>query len=207
MKHQSGYTLIELLVVTSIISLLAAVAIPQFYPFKTRAYDTDAKSNLRNVFQSCKGYWVFNSSFSPCLLSTVSNNEYGFVQSPTVEITIESNANNTESDFAASASHIWSSNVFMIDNRGLITSTSGGGGEGNNVNDGVSGESGKEAEKEKKKKEKEAEKEKKKKEKEAEKRRRKRKRGREEKKKKEKEAEKEKKKKEKEAEKEKKGKK
>ena len=157
MKHQNGYTLIEVLIVTAIISVLAATALPQFYPFKTRAYDTDAKSNLHNVFQSCKGYWVLNNSINPCVLSTVSNNEYGFVQSSVVEVTIESNSNNTESDFVASASHIWSSNIFMIDYRGVITSasTSGGGSgggqnAGNNANDGIGDE------KEKKKKEKEA---------------------------------------------------
>jgi type IV pilus assembly protein PilA len=126
MRFQDGYTLIELLVVTAIISVLAATALPQFYPFKTRAYDTDAKANLRNVFQSCKGYWALVNSLNPCVLSTVSNNEYGFVQSSTVEITIASNSNNTESDFVASASHLWSSNTYMIDFRGVVSSGSSG---------------------------------------------------------------------------------
>ena len=56
MKNQEGYTLTELLIVTANISVLAAVAIPQFYPFKTQAYDADTKANLHNVFLSCKGY-------------------------------------------------------------------------------------------------------------------------------------------------------
>jgi type IV pilus assembly protein PilA len=128
LKLQDGHTLIELLIVTAIISVLAAAALPQFYPFKTRAYDADAKANLHNVFLSCKGYWTFTSSINPCVLGTVSGNEYGFVQSAAVEVTIE-NASNTETDFVASASHIWSSNVYVIDYRGAITSTSGGGGK------------------------------------------------------------------------------
>jgi prepilin-type N-terminal cleavage/methylation domain-containing protein len=107
LKLQDGHTLIELLIVTAIISVLAA-ALPQFYPFKTRAYDADVKANLHNVFLSCKGYWTFTSSINPCVLGTVSGNEYGFV---------------------ASASHIGSSNVYVIDYRGAITSTSGGGGK------------------------------------------------------------------------------
>lgn len=137
MKHQQGYTLIELLIVIAIVSVLAAAALPQFYPFKTRAYDADAKSNLHNVYISCKGYWTFTSSNSPCLLSTVSNNEYGFNKSAAVEVTIESNLNNTEYDFYATSSHIWSSNIFVIDYRGVVTN--GGGGGGNNANAGDGG--------------------------------------------------------------------
>lgn len=107
MKRESGYTLIEVLIVVAIIGVLAAAALPQFYPFKTRAYDTDAKANLHNVFLSCKGYWSMGNSSNPCVLSTVSNNEYGFIQSESVEVFIGNN-NNTEADFVASASHIWS---------------------------------------------------------------------------------------------------
>jgi len=132
MKLQDGYTLIELLIITAIISILVAVALPQFYPFKTRAYDADAQSNLRNVFHACKGFWAFSSSDNPCLLTTVSNNEYGFIKSAPVEVTIESNANNTQYDFYATASHIWSSNIFVIDYRGVISNGNAGGGGGNN---------------------------------------------------------------------------
>lgn len=138
MKRQDGYTLIELLIVTAIISVLAAAALPQFYPFKTRAYDADAKSNLRNLFQACKGYWIFNHSTNSCSLSTVSDNEYGFVQSAAVEITVDNDTNNTESDFSASASHIWSSNIFTIDYKGFIASASSGGGQGQNNGQGQS---------------------------------------------------------------------
>ena len=136
MKNENGYTLIELLIVTAIISILAATALPQFYPFKTRAYDADAKANLHNVFLSCKGYWTFTSSNNPCVLNIASSSEYGFVQSAAVEVTLGS-GNNDESNFFASSSHLWSSNVYVIDYRGVITlSGSGSSGSGSSGNGG-----------------------------------------------------------------------
>jgi len=126
MKIQDGFTLIELLIAMAITSILVAVALPQFSQYKTRAYDADAQSNLRNVLTACRGYWTFNSSDNPCLLTTVSHNEYGFIQSADVEVTIESNANNTEYDFYATASHIWSSNIFVIDFRGVTSNANNG---------------------------------------------------------------------------------
>ena len=57
-KSPKGFTLLELLIVIAIIGILAAIAIPQFNSYKQRAYDTDSKANLHNIFLACKAYWA-----------------------------------------------------------------------------------------------------------------------------------------------------
>jgi len=48
-KRDEGFTLIELLVVIIIIGILAAIAIPVFLNQRKKGYDTQAKSDARNL--------------------------------------------------------------------------------------------------------------------------------------------------------------
>lgn len=62
-NRESGFTLIELMVVVLIIAILIAIAIPTFLGMRERAWDADAKSNLRNGLSAAVTYFTDNESY------------------------------------------------------------------------------------------------------------------------------------------------
>ena len=58
-----GFTLVELMIVVAIIGILAAIAIPQFSAYRTRAFNTAADSDLRNVRTSLEAYYADNQGY------------------------------------------------------------------------------------------------------------------------------------------------
>lgn len=63
MKNQRGFTLIELLIVVAIISILAAIAVPNFLEAQTRAKVSRAKNDLRVLSTALATYYVDNNAF------------------------------------------------------------------------------------------------------------------------------------------------
>ena len=63
---QRGFTLIELLVAVTIVSVLSAIALPQYKAYRQRAYDTVALSDVRSVALAEENYMLDNQKYFSC---------------------------------------------------------------------------------------------------------------------------------------------
>jgi type IV pilus assembly protein PilA len=80
-----GFTLIELLMVVAIIAVLAAIAIPQFVVYRTRAIDTQMKSDLKNAAMAMESYFA-EFKIYPASVGSISST--GFRQTSGVGLAI-----------------------------------------------------------------------------------------------------------------------
>ncbi len=116
-RSEKGFTLIELLTVIAILGVLAAIAIPIFAQYKGRAYDSDVKAHLHNIYLACKGYWNDAGSASNCSVPIASSTTYGYTQTSNISIV----ASGDEYTFTGTASHKDSTNSFALDWAGSIS--------------------------------------------------------------------------------------
>ncbi|MFA6032317.1 MAG: type II secretion system protein [Myxococcota bacterium] len=63
-RGEKGFTLIELMIVVAIIGILAAVAVPNFMKFQTKAKQTEAKTNLKAAYTAAKAKFAESQNYS-----------------------------------------------------------------------------------------------------------------------------------------------
>ena len=115
-KANSGFTLIELLLVVAIIGLLAAIAIPQFIAYRTRAIDTQMKSDLKNAAMAMESYFA-EFKIYPASVGSISTAGYRQTNGIALVISVTSPASFT---LTASAPNGSQPNFTYDSNTGLI---------------------------------------------------------------------------------------
>jgi len=65
-REQAGFTLIELLVVILVIGILAAIALPSFLGQRSKAQDSTAKSNARNMVSQIEACYHAAGGYLGC---------------------------------------------------------------------------------------------------------------------------------------------
>lgn len=65
-KYEQAFTLIELLVSMAIVSILTAVAVPQYQQYRARSFDLRALSDLRNVAIAEEAYFMEFEKYLAC---------------------------------------------------------------------------------------------------------------------------------------------
>ena len=127
LRAEGGFTLIELLVVIAIIGILAAIAIPQFAAYRRRGYDSDVKSNVKNLGTTQEAYFVDKNTYQSAAGSDASFSNRGFKQSVNVGITAALTVGGFVLTGTATAGCSATTGIWTFDSgTGLITGTACG---------------------------------------------------------------------------------
>ena len=85
LRRSDGFTLLELLVVVAVVGILAAIVIQQFNIYRSRAIDTQMRSDLKSAAMAMESYFADFQSYPTSVggIKTV-----GFRQSSGVSLVI-----------------------------------------------------------------------------------------------------------------------
>jgi type IV pilus assembly protein PilA len=115
-RSQRGFSMMELLFIVLILSLLAAIAIPQFVAYRTRAYNASANIAVKIAYTATQAFFSTSpgGTVSVALLST-----YGYNANPNIILTLGGPGKIV--NFTLQANHSGGSSTFTIDQKGDIT--------------------------------------------------------------------------------------
>jgi len=113
---QRGLTIIELLFVVLILSLLLAIAIPQFVAYRSRAFNASANWAVKNAYTATQSFFSASpgGTLSVSLLSSCGYNA-------NVNIILSLGGTGQITNFTLQAIHSGGSSTFSIDYKGDIT--------------------------------------------------------------------------------------
>jgi len=105
------------MIVIAIIGILAAIAIPQFTAYRTRGYESQARSDAKNAYTAAQAFFSDSpgSAVSMAILG-----DYGFKSTQNVNTSIASGSD-TMSTLSITASSTSGGKGFTVNSAGTIT--------------------------------------------------------------------------------------
>ena len=82
-NNKNGFTLIELMIVIAIIGILAAIAIPQFQAYRSRAFNSAATADIHNISITQEAYYIDNGEYCSDI-GLLTGMQPGYMQSENV---------------------------------------------------------------------------------------------------------------------------
>lgn len=119
-RKQKGFTIIELVIVMSVITILAAIALPMVNQYRGRGFIAMVRCDAKNVHTAIRGYMADSILNTPQVATTtgpgIMDTYTSAMVSPNVTVKVDSNGQVT-------ASHQQLNGNFVIDVDGHTTDT------------------------------------------------------------------------------------
>lgn len=119
-KNDRGFSLIELLTAMTIVSILSAIAVPQYSMYKSRAFNANVTADLKNAVVAQEALYAETEQYVECVNLTCETVLPGFSISQETQITIVTTLDNQE--FEVTTTHPYASESYHYDSTvGAIT--------------------------------------------------------------------------------------